>query len=146
MPNPIVSVNITGLDDLMRTLGEELPAKARAQMKDALKEGAIIIENAMRDEAPEGEYHWLKGTMTSQAETHVVGGKDSAAVRIGPDRTLLDPTPRKESEPKPASVIAQFVELGTVRDPANAFMTRAFESVKEEAENAVVEKLKEILE
>lgn len=82
--------------------------------------------------------------VTPAAETDI-GKEDSAAVKIGPDSALLDPTPREKSEPKPAAVVATFVEFGTVHHAPNAFMTRAFESAKEAAEAAVVEKLKEIV-
>jgi HK97 gp10 family phage protein len=144
MSNKLISVNVTGLDALNTKL-ESLGAKARGVMKAALKDGAIIVEKAMAEEAPEGEYGWLRGTMSSDPETHIKGGHDSAAVKVGPAKDLLDPTPREKSAAKPASVIAQFVELGTIHHTPNPFMTRAYERTKDEAEEAVVAKLKELL-
>jgi HK97 gp10 family phage protein len=145
MANPI-EVKISGLEEIQKKLQDELPKKAANAMRAALRDGAKVIQAAIVDEAPKDS-----GLLSEHIDvkTRVRSASLSGSAFIGPNAKTTYPVsdkPRmgKSDRPKPAWLVAKFLEFGTVKMGANPFMTRAFESNKQKATDAVIARLKEI--
>lgn len=142
-----VTVKITGLEELQKKLLDQLPNKAKSAMRSALRDGAKVIQEAIVQEAPKDS-----GFLSEHIDvrTRVKGSGLTGSAFVGPNSKEVYPQnekslPGKKSRPKPASVVARFLEFGTATHSANAFMTRAFESTKQNAIDAVLDRLKKVL-
>jgi HK97 gp10 family phage protein len=141
-----VEVKVVGLEELQKKLQDQLPQKAKAAIRAALRDGAKVIQAAIVDEAPKDS-----GLLSEHIDikTRVRGGGLTGSAFVGPSAKVTYPTsdnPRLGKGPraKPAWLVAKFLEFGTVRMGANPFMTRAFESNKSKATDAVIARLREI--
>jgi len=145
MSNP-VEVKVSGLDKLQKALEQEIPKKAKASVRSALRAGAKVLQQAVVREAPKDT-----GFLSEHVDvkTRVRGNDLAGSAFVGPNAKAVYPAPpgglSKKARPKPAWVIARFLEGGTHKMAANPFMTRAFEAYKQKAIDAVIAKLKEIL-
>jgi HK97 gp10 family phage protein len=140
-----IEVKITGLEEIQKRLQDELPRKAANAMRAALRDGARVIQSAIVDEAPKDS-----GLLSEHIDvkTRVRGAGLSGSAFVGPNAKVTYPTsdkprPGKGPRAKPAWLVAKFLEFGTVRMGANPFMTRAFESNKQKAIDAVVARLRQ---
>ncbi len=145
MPNS-VEIKITGLEQIQTKLQEELPAKAKAGLRSALRDGAKLLQAAIVQNAPKDS-----GFLSEHIDvrTRVRGSGLTGSAFVGPSSKAVYPVDegglgKKKARPKPASVIAKFLEFGTRTHGANPFLSRAFEATKSSAIDAVVSRLREV--
>jgi HK97 gp10 family phage protein len=143
----VVTVNIKGLDELQKKL-DELPKSASNKiLRTTLMEAGETMREKEVEEAPEHT-----GFLKEHFDIKVrVKRKDVAAtVMVGPSSRVYYPDRGKEMRDEkgrrlvatgkyatagaqvPVVSVARFAEFGTVHEPGDAFMTRAFESIKDE--------------
>lgn len=175
MPDGI-TIEIKGLDELARTLEQDLPEKmAKGIIKDAVQAGADVFVSSIESTAPvkSGE---LQEDITSRVTIRNESGHLRAYAFIGPgyDTSRLKVRKRGKLAGQPDSttspgIYAVFVEKGhgppgSHREKQQArrkgieiefgsrstaphpFMTTAFESAKADALNAVIDKLRSGIE
>jgi HK97 gp10 family phage protein len=162
----IVTVKITGLDEIQKKLEEELPKDARLALRIGLSAGAGDIKQAMVDAAPveaDGENagflrdnlkvktiikrNELAGVAIVGATEAVYPGREGKLGRVS-FKTVTGRIVNfvsKHAGQVTAARVARYLEFGTSKMSAKPFMTPAFESTKETAFAHVVEKLREAL-
>jgi HK97 gp10 family phage protein len=142
-----VEVKITGLDKIQHALEQEIPKKAAAAMRGALRDGAKIIQSAIIQEAPKDT-----GLLAEHIDvkTRVRGTALTGSAFVGPNSKVVYPPAlgkfgNKIRRAMPAWVVARFLEGGTSKMAARPFMTQAFEGNKSKAVDAIIAKLKAAL-
>lgn len=170
------TVEIKGLDQLAKTLEQDLPEKmAKGVIRDALEAGSHVIEQAIKSSAPvkSGE---LSEDIVSKITVRNNRGGLSAVAIIGPEFSMTGLKTRKRGKyagqpdrTTSPGIYSLFVELGHAppgmgqekkaakrkgfqiefggKDtPPHPFMGPAFEGAKEEALNAIVDALRSGIE
>ena len=144
-----ITVNVQGLDNLQKKL-EELPEKlAKKDLRAAARAGANVIKKATMALIPVET-----GFEQSHIDVRTRMRSDSLAITawIGPNSKIVRPERIGKENRKgkpwrqwPASMVARFMEFGTSRHAKHPVFTQGFETSKEKAVEAVVEKLKSSL-
>jgi HK97 gp10 family phage protein len=145
----IVSVKMSGMDELIKQMEDVLPKKVRQKVvKDAVTNGCDILLWAMKKECPEymGNDPDEPAGMMADALSFVVRrprGEDYAVGYVGPNKYSIYPRVLKQEWSKKngktvkvdyhrkVMTAARYVEFGTSRGNANPFMRRAFVSSKD---------------
>lgn len=161
------TVEIKGLTELARTLEQEIPEKlAKSVIRNALNAGVEVIEEAIESSAPvrSGE---LKESIVSRTQIENARGGLRGFAVVGPGYRVSGKKSGKSTDDP--GVYALFVEKGhgppgTAREkrlakrrgvaiefgdratPPHPFMAPAFESVKAEALDAIVDSLRSGIE
>jgi HK97 gp10 family phage protein len=143
-------VKITGGPELQKAL-EALPKKiADRVLRKALKESAVVVRNAMVDEAPRYAgpdnsipVGWLACHFGMRVK--IVKSDVAAMVYVGPEGKIDYPDSSRiggfkqivDKHGKTHNIgrisvasVARFLEYGTTKEKKNPFMSRAWESVK----------------
>jgi HK97 gp10 family phage protein len=130
-----VEIQVTGLEELQEKLNS-LPVEfSRRALRTALPAPGIVFRDAIRASAPVLT-GWLKGHVTVRAKTN---NFDEGSVTTTFSRKA------KPGENTSAIYEALYAEFGTVKEPARPFIRPAFESSKQNALDAFIERLKENL-
>jgi len=147
---------LIGLDKIQRAL-EEIPRNvAKKGLRTALHDGAVPMQQAVAGEAPKDtgflEQHF--GIRLS-----VKGNAVAGAAYIGPDWKIDYPDAgggyrekiSKKSGKKlvgriSVASVTRFLEFGTSKMTKNPFMTRAWEKMREISLNAIVNRLRQVVE
>jgi HK97 gp10 family phage protein len=126
MDNKLVSVQISGLDDLERKL-YELPKKfAQRAVREAIKPAIQPWVDEIRRWASEGDY--ATGWLASQVATRITTkARDEAGTGSVGFTKKINPARHGKNVPT-AALEAYWKELGTVSEPARPGMRPAFES------------------
>ena len=141
----IVTVKISGLDDLEKKL-YDLPTKfAKRAMRNALKPAATIWKDEMAATAPE-KTGWLKSQ--AAVSIHLSAKEEAGTASVGftkqQNPALLAQQQRGKRKHVPsASNEAFWYEFGTHGKPGHHFMLQAYQSMKEKVLDTFVAKLKE---
>jgi HK97 gp10 family phage protein len=156
MPNEWVTFELKGADELQRAF-EAMPEKVMKRgLRQSLKAGALVILDEMLALAPV-----KTGFLREHFNIHIsVRGEDLAgSAYVGPEGKMDYPDDaagnyhtktirgrlRKIGRIAVASV-ARWHEFGTRRMPARPFMAPAWESKKNAAVDAIIEKLRDAVE
>jgi HK97 gp10 family phage protein len=136
-----VTVEVKGLRELQDKL-EALPTKlARRGIRQALRAGADVIRSAMVANAPK-DSGFLEEHI--DVKTRLKSDLLAGSAFIGPNGKQV--YPRNPKWPaRTAALIAKWLEFGTSRMSKKPFMTQAFETRKEDALEAITEKLRDAL-
>ena len=148
-----VTVEVKGLDQLQAKL-EQLPEKvAKKYLRAAVRAGATVIKNAMAQLAPR-----QSGFEADHIDIRTRATRDALAMTatIGPNTKIVRPervgkiskhgkTKGREWRQWTAVIVARFLEFGTSSHAKKPFLTQAFESNKQEALDAITEKLRDAL-
>jgi len=119
-----IGVRLTGLESLIRTLVDELPAAVEAPvLRRTLTRAAEPMRDAMARHAPRGDTapHLADNILTrplSIAALEAAGVDDSAGVEIGPDSAFF---------------YGYFWEFSTIKLPARPFVRPAFDAHSDDA-------------
>lgn len=157
MANDGVTFNIKGLDQIQQAL-EEIPRNvAKKGLRAALRAGAVPMKNGMAEEAPKDT-----GFLSEHFGVRIsVKGKEIAgSAFIGPEghvdypdksggyRDKINKKTGKASKVGRISVasVTRFLEFGTSKLTKNPFMTRAWEKLKNVSLEAIIAKLKSVVE
>ncbi len=150
-----VTVNITGLEDLQRKLEEIAHNVAKRGVRQALRAGALPVREAMAAGAPKES-----GFLSEDIDIRTRMEKDELAGEafIGPNSKAVYPTGEAARElarklgqrfvqgaARTAALVARFLEFGTTRMAKRPFMTQAWETSKQSALDAIIQKLKDNL-
>jgi HK97 gp10 family phage protein len=149
---------ITGLDELIKKMKEEMPEKARQGSIDGMKAGNKVVLGRMQDMAPESDDpHDSPGTlrkaMSSRVSTKAGANKDEVKGYVGPLGRVTYPRKltgwlkngRALHGFRRVITIARFLEFGTSTRPAKPFMRPAFLSSVDQAYEAIKDKIKKKL-
>ncbi len=151
----IVTCKVTGLAQLQKAL-EALPPKvARSLERKAIREPANIVAAAMADAAPDDtgllrEHFGVKITTKGFSKYGILGVK----AFIGGKTAIYYPPEVFHKKLKQAMKVKwhatintalHFLEFGTSKEPKRPFLSRAWESVKDEVLAKIVENLREAL-
>lgn len=141
MSDEFVTFEIKGLQELQTKL-EGLEAKvARKGIRQALRAGANVIRTAMAANAPK-DSGFLEEHI--DIKTRLKSDYLAGSAFIGPNGKIV--YPRKPGWPsRTAALVARWLEFGTSRMSKKPFMTQAFDTRKEEALEAITEKLRDAL-
>jgi HK97 gp10 family phage protein len=155
MGEKIVWVKITGLRELQNALEECRDGVGKQILKQALGAGGDVVCDAMVAEAPK-ETGFLSEHFNKKIRTR---GETVGSIFIGPkgkvDYPNLDGKYVKKMNSRgkmykagriSVASVARFLEFGTTKMKKNPFMTRAWEAVKSNAMNAMIDKLREALD
>ena len=130
-----VSAEISGLEDVVKTL-DALPEKLqRAAMRPALSAAGQVMMAAAEANAPEGPTGQLKAAEDYKVSTSL---KDDAQVTVGPDyggKGSQDP-----------GVYGLFTEVGTKYQTGQHWMKRAYDESAGPAADAAIEVLKAVVD
>ena len=139
----VVSVHVSGLDDLERKL-YELPSKfAQKAMRQAIKPAIQIWKDEIERGARQGEYE--TGFLASQVDTKITTrSRDEEGVGMVGFTKEQNPARHAKHVPSAADE-ARWKELGTSRQPARPFIRPAFEANAPAVLALFTAKLKEIL-
>lgn len=140
MANNIVTVQVSGLDDLERKL-YELPSKfAKRAMREAIKPAIDIWRQEISSRAPR-DTGWLASNTWTKIRTR---SRDESG--IGMVGFAYKQNPARHQKHVPSAVNEDFwYEMGTVNQPARPFMRPAFESKASAVLDVFTSKLKQIL-
>jgi HK97 gp10 family phage protein len=128
-----VEVHISGLDELQDKLNR-LPVEfSRRALRTALRAPGLIFRDAIKSTAPVLT-GWLKGHITVRAKTN---NYDEGSV------TTTFTRKAKPGDKTSAIYEALYAEFGTVKQSARPFIRPAFESSKQRALDAFIERLRE---
>jgi HK97 gp10 family phage protein len=148
MSKTVVTVKVSGLDDLERVL-YELPTKlAKKAMRSALRAAGGVwlremIRNAPRAPGLSGEATgWLEKNLTMT--TQVSARYDQGEVRVGP-RMKQNPA-RHDLHVPTAANEAYWYEMGTSQQPPRPIFRQAYESKKNEVLARFADVLRQALE
>jgi len=109
---------IEGLEQLVSRLNA-LGDVGKELEKRAVKEGAEIMRNAIEEAVPRSYRH------SNHAKDHIVIGEiEDGKIPIGPDKK---------------NWYLMFPEFGTSKQPAQGFMSKAFNDTKAEAQSKIAE-------
>jgi HK97 gp10 family phage protein len=138
----IVTVKITGLDQLQDKLNR-LPAEAsRKALKKGLRPAGLVLKNEIQTQARK-----LTGWMAKQVFTRIkTNNLDEGQVKVSLSRKQNPARIGKEKHVPGAINEALWNEFGTSKMAARPFIRPAFESKKEAAVDAFVRALRETLE
>lgn len=160
----IVSVNITGLKELQEALEKELPKDARLAMRIALSAGGGTVKDAMQSGAPVEVAGQNSGFLREhiKVKTIIKNGGLTGKALVGPTR---DPYPKREGKlgtvtlrtgsgkivqfmskkagQVTAAMVAKWLEFGTTKMAKHPFLTKAYESSKQDALDRIIRKLKD---
>lgn len=168
-----VSIKISGLDQLAKTLEQDLPEKmAKGVIRDALRAGAEVIQSAAESSAPVRSGA-LKEDIVAKVNVSNTRSGLAATAFIGPgyDRSALKTRKRGKYAGKPDSttspgIYGEFVEVGhappgkaaekrsakrkgiqiefgTGSTPPHPWLAPAFNSSSSQALDAIVASLRE---
>jgi HK97 gp10 family phage protein len=143
MDSKVVSVQISGLDDLEQKL-YELPSKfAKRAMREAIKPAIQPWVEEIRQWASKGEYAtgWLASQVATKITTKARDESGTGSVGFTKNQNPA----RKQEHVPPAFMEAYWKELGTSRAPAQPGMRPAFESKASTVLDIFTSKLKTIL-
>lgn len=145
MANEVVTVHISGLDELEAKL-YDLPTKfAQRAMREAI--GPAI--DIWKEEIQTATHQFTKyatGWLASQVATKITTkARDEAGEGMVGFTTAQNPS-RHEAHVPSAANEAFWLELGTVHQPARPFIRPAFESKASAVLDAFTSKLKELLD
>lgn len=118
----MADVRIDGLDDMLKEL-ERLGKEGEKIEKVALVKAGERIKDAIIREAPH-----RTGTLKAGIKISGLKRKDGA--------TFIEVYPSENPH------VASFLEFGTTKMAANPFMSRGYESTKDEAEELIIEEIK----
>ena len=150
-----VTAKVTGLSELQEKIEQLKDKVAKKGLRASLRAGGNVFKNAMVALAPKET-----GFLSEHFGLRVSVRRDAVAgsVYIGPQGKIDYPAyasgayniKRKDGKIKKVgriavATVARFLEFGTSKMSKKPFMTQAFESNKQRALDAVIEKLKEIL-
>ena len=130
-----VDIEITGLDELQAKL-DSLPIEfSHRALRTALRAPGLIFRDAIRSAAPRLT-GWLAAHVTVRAKTNNLD-----------EGSVTTTFSRKARPGDNASAIyeALYAEFGTVKEPARPFIRPAFESSKQNALDAFIQKLRDNL-
>jgi HK97 gp10 family phage protein len=130
-----VSVGFSGLRELgeaMRGLANEVNTKIA---RSATLAGALVIKNETIRRAPVDTCNLRKNIITKRVTKTPLTSQFLVAVRQGKK------TKKQIAQGIGDAFYAKFVEYGTVNAPAKPFIRPAFEGGKEEAVNAIKDRL-----
>lgn len=151
------TVEIKGLDELQKAM-EELPLKvAKKGLRAALKAGAAPMLNGMHAGAPKktgfmAEHFGVKlkinrDELAGSAFIGPQGKVDYPEYLSGAYRIVRKANGKVKKVGKIAvATIVRFFEFGTSKMAKKPFMTQAFETNKEAALEAIIEKLRDAVE
>jgi len=151
-----VTVNIRGLEDLQRKLEEIGHNVAKRGVRQALRAGAVPVREAMAAAAPKDS-----GFLSEHIDIKTRMDKDelAGAAFIGPNSKAVYPRGEVARELARklgnrfargtkqyfAWVVARFLEFGTRKMAKKPFMTQGWETSKQSALDAIIQKLKDNL-
>lgn len=148
MADDLVTVNISGLDELEKRLVEEGPKVARKVLRKSGKRGGEVMRAAIeRGAAQHVETGFLEGHIVMK--TKLDGSNGKLVVVIGPQGDIgyfKDPTRQgnkvefKGSAHFPA-VEARMLEFGSKHQPPTPFVGPAFDASSDEALTVFVDEL-----
>jgi HK97 gp10 family phage protein len=122
-----IVTDIQGLDELEATLTEGSRKAALKFLRNAEKKAARPVLDAQRMTVPI-DYGDLLEALKISSSTR----GDTLTVRVGPDKSQ--------------NYIGRFTEFGTIDQPAQHWMSRAFDASKESALDAFIEVATDSLE
>lgn len=156
--DPAITLKISGLQELQKTL-EHLPREiARKGVRKSLHAGGLIMQDALVQEAPK-DTGFLQEHFGMRIKL-LKGGDIGGSCYVGPEGKIDYPDrdggyrektnkAGKKYEVGRISVasVARYFQFGTVKMAANPFMTRAWESKREQTLDAMLDVLRmEVLE
>lgn len=119
----MADMKLEGMENLLAEI-EKLGQKGSRIENKALREAGDVVKDAIEKEVPVRTGKLKQSITASRVKT-----KDGVKrVEVGPDKD---------------GYYGKFVEFGTVKMKANPFMSRGYETSKEEAMEAIEKNLKE---
>ena len=119
----MADMKVDGMENLLAEI-EKLGQKGSRIENKALKEAGDVVKESIEKEVPVRTGKLKQSITVSRVKT-----KDGVKrVEVGPDKD---------------GYYGKFVEFGTVKMKANPFMSRGYETSKEEAMEAIEKNLKE---
>ena len=119
----MADMKIDGMENLLAEI-EKLGQKGSRIENKALREAGDVVKESIKKEVPVRTGKLKQSITASRVKT-----KDGVKrVEVGPDKD---------------GYYGKFVEFGTVKMKANPFMSRGYETSKEEAMEAIEKNLKE---
>ena len=148
MPEPFIALKVDGLEELDRRLKDLPKQQAKSVLRKALRAGAELFKKAVVAEAPKDT-----GFMAEhfKIRTSIRGADDlNGYAYIVPDNRAIYPKedqtkPGKKRRSKNVAMVARFKEFGTSKMSADPFYSRAFQSAKSRVMDAVIARLKDLL-
>ena len=118
----MAKMQLDGMENLLNEI-DKLGAKGSRIENTALRESGNIVKKAIEKEAPIRTGNLKKNITVSRVKS-----KDGAKnIEVGPGKDAY---------------YAAFLEFGTTNINANPFISRAYESSKQEAEKIIVDEIK----
>lgn len=165
MPDNVVELKIKGLDELQRRL-ERIGKKVATNIfRVALRKAGRLIVNAFVTNAPRYVGPPNKGVPVGFLAEHfgtrtkIIRDGIAGSIFVGPEGKIDFPDRTGEYRKKidrhgkssnvgrvSVASVARFLEYGTVHEKKNPFMSRAWESVKQQALKVVIDAIKDGLD
>jgi HK97 gp10 family phage protein len=155
MGNETIQVKVSGLDQLQARLLKLSNQDAKAAMKKALRDGALIFQTAMVANAPKDTGFLAKHFNTRLS---IKSSELQGSAFVGPQGHVDYPLPggaynqkinkkgrKYKSGRIPVVTVARFLEFGTHKLEARPFITQTFEGYKERVLSVVIATLREVL-